>query len=165
MRKMMHNERGLTLIELVVTMVILGILGSLVLPAERLTAQRTKELQLSNNLRLIRDALDAYKKDYDKAVEQKKVFVTINKAAYGYPETLKTLVEGSDFNGLFTYKKKYLRRIPSDPFHPEPDDEKKWGLRSYADEPDSSSWGGEDVFDVYSLSDGTAINGTKYKDW
>ncbi len=84
----------------------------------------------------------------------------------GYPETLAQLVEGTDFGDASGVKRKFLRRIPVDPFHPVlKDGVPEWGLRSYADKPDSTIWGGEDVFDVYSLSEETAIDGTKYKDW
>ncbi len=88
----------------------------------------------------------------------------------GYPKTLEELVEGKDFGGAEKTKKKYLRRIPEDPFNPpkpgeKPKEEDLWGLRSYADKPDSTIWGGEDVYDVHSLSEETAIDGTKYKDW
>lgn len=164
MFKLLDNNRGLSLIELVVTMVILGILTSMILPSARMTATRTKELELKRSLREIRTAIDDYKKTYDKAVDEKKIIPSLNKPG-GYPETLQVLVDGYDFGGLVSYKKKFLRRIPTDPFHPVKEGEPAWGMRSSADQPDSNSWGGEDVFDVYSLSDGTAIDGTKYKDW
>ena len=87
----------------------------------------------------------------------------------GYPKTLKELIEGKDFGGLYSYKQKYLRRIPQDPFHPvkDPNDEQNpaWGMRSYTDKEDSTNWGKEDLYDVYSQSEETAIDGTKYKDW
>jgi general secretion pathway protein G len=163
MRRILDNERGVSLIELVVTMVILGVLASLILPSAQMTSTRVKEIELRRDLREIRSALDDYKKYYDKAVLEGKIPKVENKS--GYPETLQVLVDGFDFGGLTSYKMKFLRRIPSDPFHQVTGDEAKWGLRSYSDEPDSSSWGGEDIFDVYSLSDRTAIDGTKYKDW
>jgi general secretion pathway protein G len=163
MTKALHNNRGLTLIELVVTMVILGILGALVLPSAQMTSKRVKELELKRNLREIRTAIDDYKKMYDKAVDEKKLIPSLNKS--GYPEKLETLVEGYDFGGLTNYKRRFLRRIPQDPFHPVKEGEPAWGMRSMVDAPDSTNWGGEDVFDVYSLSEGTAIDGTKYKDW
>jgi len=163
MRRILVNNRGLSLIELVVTMVILTILAALILPSAQLMSKRNKELELRRNLREVRYAIDQYKKYYDKAVAEKKIMDVQNKS--GYPETLKTLVDGYDFGGLTNYKLKFLRRIPQDPFHPVKGDEPAWGMRSYQDAPDSSSWGGEDVFDVYSLSDGVAIDGTKYKDW
>jgi general secretion pathway protein G len=164
MRRILENNRGLSLIELVVTMVILGILSSLIIPSARMTSTRVKEIELKRNLREIRSAIDDYKKNYDKAVDEKKIIPSLNKPG-GYPETLQVLVDGYDFGGLVNYKKKFLRRIPGDPMHPVKTGEEPWGLRSFADEADSKSWGGQDVFDVYSLSDGTAIDGTKYKDW
>ena len=110
----------------------------------------------------MRTAIDDFKKSYDKAVDDKKIVSTLNKS--GYPETLRQLVDGYDFGGLYAYKKKFLRKIPVDPMNPpEPGEEPRWGLRSYSDEPDSNSWGGEDVYDVYSLSEGTALDGTKYR--
>jgi general secretion pathway protein G len=158
------GRRGLSLVELIVTLTILTILAALVLPSAQLTAKRTKEIELRRNLRTIRTAIDRFKDDYDKAVAEKKMIPSANKT--GYPESLKILVDGYDFGGLVNYKKKFLRRIPVDPFNPpKPDEEPKWGMRSYVDQPDSTNWGGEDVFDVYSLSDETAINGSKYKDW
>jgi len=112
----------------------------------------------------MRTAIDDFKKSYDKAVEDKKIPVTENKS--GYPETLQQLVEGYDFGGLYAFKKRFLRKVPVDPMNPPaPGEEPEWGLRSYSDQPDSNSWGGEDVYDVYSLSEGTALDGTKYREW
>lgn len=159
----MGGERGVTLVELIVTITILAILGSLVIPSARLTVKRTKEIELRRSLREIRLAIDAFKKEYDKAVEQKKIIPSLNKS--GYPEEWKQLVEGYDFGGLYPEKKKFLRRIPRDPFSDDPDPERQWGLRSYYDQPDSRNWGGEDIYDVYSLSNETALDGTKYADW
>ena len=123
-----------------------------------------KEIELRRDLRSIRTAIDDYKKAYDKAVEEKKILNSLDKS--GYPETLRQLVDGTDFGGAVGAKMKFLRKVPIDPFNPPgPGEEQKWGLRSYEDSPDSTSWGGEDVFDVYSLSEETAIDGTKYKDW
>jgi general secretion pathway protein G len=163
MFKIFDNNRGVSLIELVVTMVILSVLAGLILPSARLVSTRNKEMELRRNLREIRTALDDYKKHYDRAVEEGKLPKVENES--GYPKDLQVLVDGYDFGGLVKMQKKFLRRIPKDPFDPRPDDEELWGMRSYADEPDSSSWGGQDVYDVYSLSEGTAIDGTKYKDW
>ncbi|MBJ6726335.1 type II secretion system protein [Geomesophilobacter sediminis] len=166
MKNILKNRRGLSLIELVVTMVILSILAAMVLPTSQISAKRQKEMVLRRNLREIRTAIDEYKKSYDKAIDEKKINVVINKS--GYPESLKKLIEGDDFGGLYNYKKRFLRRIPTDPFNPAKPDEnedKLWRLHSYTDDADSTSWGGEDVYDVSSYSDGTAIDGTKYKDW
>lgn len=161
-----RNRRGISLIELIVSLTILSILAALILPSAQLTAKRTKEIELRRNLRTIRTALDEFKKNYDKAVDEKKIIASMNKMPYGYPEDLKLLVDGYDFGGLVDYKKKFLRRIPVDPFNPPAKGEgPKWGLRSSIDEPDSTTWGGEDVFDVYSLSEETAIDGSKYKEW
>lgn len=154
------GSRGLTIIELVMTVAILGILATVIVPFTQMTVKRSKEIELRRTLRDVRTALDAYKKDYDELVKIK----VVNKS--GYPETLDVLVEGEDFGGASPLKKKYLRRIPVDPFHrPPPGEKPEWGMRSYTDEPDSTTWGGEDVFDVYSLSEDTAIDGTKYNEW
>jgi general secretion pathway protein G len=157
----MHmNKRGLTLVELLITLTILSVLASLILPMAQMTNRRVKEIELRRNLREIRMKLDEFKRDYDLLVKVKVV------GKNGYPETLQQLVEGYDFGTIDKTKRKYLRRIPRDPFNPpKPGEEQEWGLRAYTDEADSTSWGGDDVFDVYSLSEETAIDGTKYKDW
>ncbi|NOY13615.1 MAG: type II secretion system protein [Deltaproteobacteria bacterium] len=154
------NHAGLTLIELVIAVAILGILASTVIPLAEVTVTRTKELELRRALREVRTAIDAYHKDYQAAVAAKKIFATLD--ATGYPEELQDLVTGNDWGGLYPYKKKYLRRIPRDPFDRYDDG---WGLRSYADESDSTVWGGEDVYDIYSQSDKIALDGTYYRDW
>jgi general secretion pathway protein G len=158
------DNKGLSLIELIVTLVILSLLATLILPSAQLAVKRSKEFELRRTLRVMRTAIDDYKRTYDRAVEDKKLIASLNKS--GAPETLQVLVEGYDFGGLTNYKKKFLRKIPVDPFNPpKPGEEPKWGLRSYVDQPDSTVWGGEDVYDVFSLSQETAIDGTKYKDW
>ena len=134
------------------------------MPLTQMTAKRTKEIELRRNLREIRQAIDNFKRDYDKAVEDKKLPFVINKS--GYPESLEQLMEGYDFGGIYSYKKRYLRRIPLDPLMPyEGSGKHNWGMRSSSDKPDSSQWGGNDVFDVYSQSEAMAIDGTKYRDW
>ena len=159
-----RRRNGLTLVELVATVAILAVLASAVLPLSRMTAQRSREVELRRNLRLLRTALDDYKKAYDKAVDDKKIVPAANKS--GYPEDLQVLVTGQDFGGLYPYKRKFLRRIPADPMYPSPPGQPpRWGLRSYADKPGAVAWGGEDVYDVYSLSEGSAIDGSRYKDW
>jgi len=160
----LRSRTGLTLIELIVTAVILGILGSIALPLSHMATVRGKELELRQTLRAVRNALDAFKKDYDQAVTDKKIIAATNHS--GYPESLQQLVDGYDFGGLFAYKKKYLRRVPFDPMNP-PDkgEPPRWGLRSYSDQSDTTNWGGEDVYDIYSMSTGTALDGSSYKDW
>lgn len=164
MSGMLTRRRGVTLVELVVTISILAILASVVMPMAQMTARRTKELELRRNLRTIRTAIDEFNKHYEDALQKKKIPVVANRS--GYPPTLQDLVDGYDFGELTPPKRKFLRRIPRDPFNPPKDkEEPTWGLRSYSDKPDSTSWGGEDVYDVYSFSEGTAIDGTKYKEW
>jgi general secretion pathway protein G len=155
--------KGLSLIELVVTMAILGILASAIVPITRMTAQRSKEIELRRNLRTIRTAIDNYKKKFDKMPEGPL------KTGNGYPKDLQELLDGRDFGDAKTGKIKFLRRQIYDPFHrPENDKDDMWGwnLRSSVDKYDSTSWGKEDVFDVYSVSEGTALDGkTKYNEW
>ena len=166
MANLLKNNMGVSLVELVVTLVILSILAGVVLPSAQMTARRTKELELKRNRRMIRTALDDFKRKYDEAVTEKKITPSLNEMQSGYPKTLKMLVEGYDFGGLTKSNAKFLRRIPTDPFNPAGvKEEEQWGLRSYDDKPDSTIWGGQDVYDVYSLSEETAIDGTKYKDW
>lgn len=154
------DQRGLTLLELLIAMVILAVLAAAVLPMAEVTVKRTKELELHRSLRTIRTAIDEYKADFDKAVAEKKIIPELGET--GYPEELENLVRGDDWGELYPYKRKYLRRIPKDPFDRNDDG---WGLRSYADDPESTVWGGEDIFDVYSQSDGIALDGTPYDTW
>ncbi len=153
-------HRGLTLIEMVIALAILAVLATAVLPMAEVTVQRTKELELRRALRTIRTALDEYKADYDKAVLEKKIIAGVDES--GYPEELQNLLEGNDWGGLYPYKRKYLRRIPRDPFDV---NDEGWGLRAYADEPDSTVWGGQDVYDVYSQSYKLGLDGTPYNSW
>ncbi len=160
----LSQSNGVTLLELVITITILATLAAGILPLTSMAAKRTKEIELRRNLRTIRTALDDFKKCYDKAVEEKRILELENKS--GYPETLEQLVDGYDFGGLYTTRKKFLRRIPPDPMNPSVESGKpQWGIRSYFDKTGSSSWGGEDVYDVYSLSEGMAIDGSKYQEW
>jgi general secretion pathway protein G len=164
MRQLGAGRRGVTLIELIVTVTIVAILAAGIVPLTRMTAKRTREIELRRNLRIMRTALDEFKKSYDKALAEKKLVIISDKS--GYPESLRQLVEGYDFGGLYQGKKKFLRRIPVDPMNPpRPGEDPVWGMRSYYDRPDAVVWGGEDVYDVYSQSEGTAIDGTKYREW
>jgi general secretion pathway protein G len=148
------NNSGLTLIEVMATVAIISVLAAGVLPLSQMMYKRTKELELRNNLRIIRTALDKYEELADQGVVPKKT-------NSGYPENLEVLVNGIDLKEAVAEKKKFLRRIPKDPMT----EDGEWGLRSYADNPDSTIWGGQDVYDVYSLSDRQAIDGTYYKEW
>ena len=154
------GQLGLTLLEMLLAMVIMAILASVVLPMAEVAATRTKELELRRALRQIRTAIDEYKADFDRAVAEKKIIPAINET--GYPEELEDLVEGEDWKGLYAYKRKYLRRIPEDPFD---EYDEGWGLRSYKDDPDSTVYGGEDIYDVYSQSTRLALDGTPYNTW
>ncbi|HEX4312100.1 MAG TPA: type II secretion system protein [Acidobacteriaceae bacterium] len=145
-------EAGLTLVELIVTVAILGILASAAIPIARFQVKRTKERMLRYELWQMRAAIDAYKDAADKHAFQTKV------DSQNYPPDLQTLVDGVDVQGK---KVRFLRHIPVDPMTGNND----WGLRSMQDDPDSDSWGGQNVFDVFSKSDGIALDGTKYSDW
>jgi general secretion pathway protein G len=149
------NARGFTLIELVITITIVGILVGLSVPLARNTIKREKEVQLRQDLRDIRTAIDKYKEMSDRG------FIQIKLGTEGYPESLDILVEGVQVAGAVDKKVKFLRRIPQDPMT----NSTEWGLRSYQDDPDSSSWGGQNVFDVYTKSPGIALDGTKYSEW
>jgi general secretion pathway protein G len=146
------SERGLTLIELLVTVAILSILASAALPIARFQVKRANERYLRHALWEMRDAIDKYKDAADKGAFQIKL------DSQGYPPDLDTLVTGVDVQGK---KVKFLRRIPIDPMT----GKAEWGLRSMQDDPTSDSYGGQSVFDVYSKSTGTAMDGTKYSDW
>lgn len=147
-----RSERGLTLVELIVTVAILGILASAAVPIARFKVQREKERELRRDLWEMRDAIDHYKDAADKGAFQTKV------DSMNYPPDLETLVNGVDVQGK---KLKFLRRIPVDPMT----GKTEWGMRSTQDDPDSDSFGGQNVFDVYSKSQGTALDGTKYSTW
>ncbi len=148
----MKSERGFTLLELIVATAILVVLSSMAVPLARLTIQREKERMLRTDLWEMRDAIDRYKDAADRGGFQIKV------DSQGYPPDLETLVKGVDVQGK---KVRFLRKIPVDPMT----GNTEWGLRSMQDDPDSDSWGGQSVFDVYTKSQGSGLDGTKYKDW
>jgi general secretion pathway protein G len=137
---------------LIIATAILLVLSTMVIPMARVTIQREKERQLRFDLWEMRDAIDRYKADADRNAFQTKV------DSQGYPPDMDTLVKGVDVQGK---KVRYLRSIPIDPMT----NSTEWGLRSMQDDPDSDSWGGQSVFDVYTKSQGTALDDTKYKDW
>lgn len=153
------RREGYTFIELLVVVTILMILASAVLPLAQVTSQRQREAELRRNLREIRTAIDKFKD----AVDMGQIPTTeLRPDNEGYPPDLETLVEGvARANDATGTKLKFLRRIPVDPMT----NGEEWGLRSYQDKPDSTSWGGQNVFDVYTKSDGTALDGTKYRAW
>jgi len=146
------KQHGFTLIELLVATAILVILTGMAIPMARVTIKRQKERDLHHALWEMRDAIDRYKDAADRGAFQIKV------GSEGYPPDLDTLVNGVDVGGK---KLKFLRRIPIDPMT----GGTEWGMRSMQDDPTSDSWDGENVFDVFTKSQGTAIDGTKYKDW
>jgi len=154
-----RSERGFTFIELLVVTTILIVLASAIMPLARVTLQREREVELHRALREIRLAIDKYKD----AVDTGQIGSTdIRAGSEGYPPDLETLVEGiSKANDASGIKLKFLRRVPMDPIA----HSAEWGMRSYQDKADSSSWGGQNVYDVYSKAEGTGLDGTKYKDW
>ena len=147
-----NSERGLTLVELIVTVAILSILASAAIPIARFKVKRDNERELRRDLWAMRDAIDHYKDAAEKGGFQVKIDTE------GYPPDLDTLVNGVDVQGK---KVKFLRRIPVDPMT----GKAEWGMHSMQDDPKSDSYGGQSVFDVYSKSTGTALDGTKYSDW
>lgn len=148
----MRGEHGLTLVELIVTIAILSILASVAYPIARFQIQRQREQELRHDLWEMRGAIDKYKDAADRQAIQTAV------DSMGYPPDLDTLVNGVDIKGK---KVKFLRKIPTDPMTGKQD----WVLRSMQDDPDSDSWGGQNVFDVHSNSQGTGLDGTKYSTW
>jgi general secretion pathway protein G len=155
----LHSEAGLTLLELIISCAILLILSSAALPIARWTAYREREKELRKDLLSIRQAIDRYKDLADRGL------IRVDNMTGGYPPDLQTLVKGVPLSGISSgaqgKKIQFLRRIPVDPMTKEAN----WGLRAVEDDPDSTSWGGKDVFDVYSQSTATAMDGTKYSDW
>jgi general secretion pathway protein G len=183
----MHDKRGITLIELVVVMAVLSVLAAVAMPTLKVSVKRGKEMELRRDLRTMRDAMDLYKSYVDAGRITKDT-------DSGYPKTLDVLVEGVDVKpaapgqngnqpppppsdtdwsktktigdtstkpGGGTGKMRFLRKVPVDPMT----GKDEWGMRSNSDEPDSQMWGMQDVFDVYSQSEGVALDGTNYKDW
>ena len=146
------REPGFTLLELIIAATILSILTLMALPLARVTIKREREKELRQALWEMRDAIDHYKDAADRGAFQTKV------DSQNYPPDLETLVKGLDVQGK---KVRFLRKIPMDPMTKSTE----WGLRSMQDDPDSDSFGGQNVFDVYSKSRDEALDGTKYKDW
>jgi general secretion pathway protein G len=149
-----RGQSGFTLAELVMVAALIAILAGMALPVAKFTVKRRKETELRLALRQMRTAIDEYKRLSDQGM------IPVKLGTEGYPSELEVLVEGVDIVGQET-KRRFLRRIPIDPMI----GEAEWDLRSYQDDPDADSWGGENVWDVRSTSGGTALDGTEYKDW
>jgi general secretion pathway protein G len=154
-----RESKGFTFIELLVVTTILLILASAVMPLAKVAVQREREAELHRALREMRTAIDKYKDAVDNGLIGS---IDVKVGSEGYPPDLETLVEGVTVaNDASGRKLKFLRRIPMDPIT----HSTEWGLRAYGDKPDSTSWGGGNVYDVYCKSEGTGLDGTKYKDW
>ena len=155
-----RQQRGYTFVELLVVTALLSILASAIMPMARVAGQRQREIELRRALRDVRTAIDHYKDAADQGLIGGR---DVDARDEGYPPDLDVLVEGvpaaSDPRGR--RKLKFLRRVPIDPMTRTTD----WGKRSYQDRPDSRSWGGQNVYDVYTTSDGVALDGTSYRDW
>jgi len=152
-RRFVARQRGVTLVEMIVVITILLILMGAAVPVLKVSIRRQREVELRRDLWEMRTAIDRYKDAADKNAFRTKV------DSEGYPPDLDTLVNGVEIAG--GKKLRFLRRIPVDPMTGNTD----WGLRSMQDDPQSDSWGGQNVFDLYTKSTGTALNDTKYKDW
>jgi general secretion pathway protein G len=157
-------SRGLTLIELLVTLAIMSILAAAALPYAELTVRRDRELELHRALREVRSAIDAFHEDWLAGrISRTSDLASID----GYPKKLQILVDGADTGRVGGGKRRYLRRIPRDPFAESATTAPaaQWVVRGYQDEPEALTWNGVDVYDIYSASDGLAIDGTTYRDW
>ncbi len=154
-QRRISREAGMTLLELIIACSILLILSSAVLPIAKFAVIRQKEAELRRDLREMRDAIDRYKDTADRNQ------IRVEIGSEGYPPDLETLVKGVQLGAGSDRKIRFLRRIPVDPMTGRAD----WGLRAVQDDPDSTSWGGKNVFDVYTKSTGLAQDGTKYSDW
>jgi general secretion pathway protein G len=150
-----RSQAGYTLAELVMVCAILIVLAALAVPLTKQTVKRIKEAELRQALRTMRDAIDEYKRYSDSGL------IPVDLGTDGYPKDLEVLVEGVEVVGQVDKKIRFLRRVPIDPMT----GDTEWGLRSYQDDWDADSWGGENVFDVYSLSEGVGLNGVPYAKW
>jgi len=153
MMRIRRAQRGFSLAELVMVVALIALLSTMVLPVAKFTVKRRKEAELHLALRQVRTAIDEYKRLSDQGLIPVKI------GGEGYPEDLEELVEGVEIVGQET-KRRFLRRIPIDPMTHD-----DWELRSYQDDPDATSWGGQNIYDIRTSSDGVALDGTKYADW
>ncbi len=152
---MANRQSGFTLAELVMVTAILASLSLLAMPVVKFTSQRSKEMELRQDLRELRAAIDEYKRFSDQGL------LPVDLGTEGYPKELDSLAKGIELAGQIDRKKKFMRRIPTDPFT----GKATWGVLSYQDEPNAAETGGEDVYDVYSLAPGTGLNGIPYRKW
>ncbi len=152
---MKRRSRGFTVVELAVVCSMIAILTAMAIPIVKYSLKRQNEMELRYDLRMLRDAIDKYKQYAELNLIQ------VQLGSEGYPPDLQTLVDGVELVGQIKKKQKFLRRVPIDPMTRKAE----WGQRSYQDEPDSTAWGGQNVYDVYSLSGLRATDGTYYKDW
>jgi general secretion pathway protein G len=150
-----RSQAGFSLAELVMVAAVMAILALVTLPVAKFTAKRSREADLRQSLRQMRSAIDEYKRYSDAGL------IPVDLGTDGYPKKLEVLVEGVDIVGQVDKKLKLLRRVPIDPMT----GKDEWGLRSYQDDSDATSWGGEDIYDVYSLSGGVGLNGIPYRKW
>jgi general secretion pathway protein G len=159
LRQALRSASGFTFVELLIVSLMILVLASAAMPMAKVTMQRQREIELRRTLRELRTAIDKYKDAVDAGLI---AGTDVKTGSEGYPPDLETLVEGvnkaGDASGI---KLKFLRRIPMDPIT----HSTEWGLRSYQDAPDAKSWGGQNVFDVYTTSEGKALDGTTYRDW
>ena len=151
---MRGGSRGFTVAELVMVTALIAVLAAVAIPTARFTVKREREAELRLALRQMRNAIDDHKRLADQGMIQ------VELGTEGYPKELDDLWKGVSIVGQLT-KRRFLRRIPVDAIT----GKAEWGLRSYQDDPGTTSWGGQNVYDVYSLSEATALDGTKYKDW
>jgi len=150
------SASGFTLVELLVTLAILSILAAAALPYAEVTVRREKELELRQALREVRSAIDAFHEDWRAG----RISRTATAASEdGYPRALEVLVEGADTGDLKGTRRRYLRRVPRDPFG------EQWRVRAYQDAADTQVWGGSDVYDIRSAAGGSALDGTSYREW
>lgn len=158
-RKRDTQQRGFTYIEMLVALAVLAVLATSLIPLARWDVKRRQEAHLRQHLRMMRDAIDLYKKSVDDGL-----IVMEDVEQMGYPLSLEELVEGVEVGDPRSPNARtiqFLHKVPVDPFT----EQAEWGLRSYQDEWDSTSWGGENIYDVYSLSTLRALNDTYYQDW
>lgn len=162
------GRTGLSLVELIMTLSILSILAALILPSAHLMAKRNREIELRRDLRIIRNAIDDYKKVMDDACIKAPAAQGCTVGETRYPKSFDVLVDGVDIpSSVKSENRKFLRKVPCDPFRIDKSVtcDKSWGVRAYSDKECSDKLGGNDIYDICSLSEETAIDGTKYKEW